>query len=364
MDLAERRLIIVAGKGGVGKTTTSCAIALEMARLGRRTLLVTVDPAKRLEDALGVPVGFAETPVQPNLAAMMLEPSKVIKEHLEERLPQARITEHPLFKSVSQNLPGLNELMAIGKLNDLRRAQKYDCIVVDTAPTGHALSFLGAPKAMEELFSDRSLVKWAVRGYAVWQKITGTARTMQNVFRRKEEQQEVPPDIDFEKVFGEIQAEATRIRSFLNDPQHSALVLVTLPEKLPVEETCDLYEAVTEELAMTVHAIVVNKLQPDPLGPLRERFLRLEDDPAARDAFVAACAKASGESPELVQAMLEATRFNDLRRQMNLEHMRELRRRLPAVDTVAVPLWKEDVQGLRRLGPFREALFDPTNKVA
>src|ERR1041385_4015926 len=90
-DLAERRLIIVAGKGGVGKTTCSSAIALHLAKLGRKTLLVTVDPAKRLEDSLGVPVGFKETPIQPNLAAMMLDPEAVIREHLMRGLPEAQV---------------------------------------------------------------------------------------------------------------------------------------------------------------------------------------------------------------------------------------------------------------------------------
>ncbi len=353
--LADRNLVIVAGKGGVGKTTCSAAMALMFAKQGRKTMLVTVDPAKRLQDSLGVPVGFKETPIQPNLTAMMLDPETVVQEHFSRELPNAKVTEHPLFKQATRALPGLNELMAIGKLNDLRRANAYDVIVVDTAPTGHALSFLSAPAAIEELVSDRSLLKWAVKGYAVWQKLSGAARTMQKMVRRDEPKKEAPPDIDFEKVFGDIAGEAKRIRAFLTDPKQSALVLVCLPEKLPVEETCDLHEAVTK-LGMHVRLVVVNKVQPDPVAAHQERFATLATNPDARAAFAKSAASATGDEPGFIEELVAATEFGRVRRKMNLEHIAELERRLPKVPRVMVPLEREDVYGLKRLRAFGERL--------
>lgn len=361
-DLSAKRLIIVAGKGGVGKTTCSSGIALHLAKQGRKTLLVTVDPAKRLEDSLGVPVGFKETPVQPNLAAMMLDPEKVIREHLARELPNVKIAEHPLFRYVTNYLPGLNELMAIGKLNDLRREGKFDAIVVDTAPTGHALSFLSAPKAIQELMSEKSLLKWAIRGYTVWQKLQATARGASNLFKKKADQEEAPPDIDFERIFGDIEAEAQRIRDFLTDPKHSALVLVTLPEKLPVEETADLHAVVTGELGMQVAGIVVNKMQPDALAGVRDRFDAIAQDKAARKQFVASAAQATGQAQAVVEAMVAATEFSEVRRAMNLGHLAELEQKLPGIGLAIVPLFKQDVQGLKRLAEFRAALFDPDNQ--
>ena len=363
-DLAGKRLIIVAGKGGVGKTTCSSGIALHLAKAGRKTLLVTVDPAKRLEDSLGVPVGFKETPVQPNLKALMLDPEKVIREHLARELPNVKIAEHPMFRYVTNYLPGLNELMAIGKLNDLRREGKFDAIVVDTAPTGHALSFLSAPKAIQELMSEKSLLKWAIRGYSVWQKVQATARGATNLFKKKEDQEEAPPDIDFERIFADIEEEAQKIRAFLTDPQHSALVLVTLPEKLPVEETADLHAVVTGELGMQVAGIVVNKMQPDALAGVQGRFDALAGTKAARKAFVAGAAKATGEPEALVEALVAAAEFSEVRRAMNLAHLAELEAKLPGLPLAVVPLFKEDVQGLKRLGEFRAALFDPGNQRA
>ncbi|MGB1586863.1 MAG: ArsA family ATPase [Thermoplasmatota archaeon] len=354
--LADRRLLIFAGKGGVGKTTTSAATAIALAKMGRKTLLVTVDPAKRLADSLGMDIGFDETPIQPNLSAMMLDPGSVIKEHFERELPQLRVTEHPMFKYVTDYLPGLNELMAIGKLNDVRREGKYDVIVIDTAPTGHALSFLGVPKAMKELMSEKSLLKWAVRGYTVWQKVSGAAKNVGNVFKKKEDRKNAPPDIDFERLFADIQKEAETIQTFLGDPKHSGLVLVTLPEKLPVEETFDLHEAVTTGLGMEVAHIVINKVQPDALAGVQDEFDALAEA-GVRKAFVTKAAKATGQSAALLDAMLEATAFSEVRREMNLSYIAHLQQGLPDVPVVQVPLFKQDVNGLQRLGAYSEALF-------
>lgn len=362
--LFARRLTIFAGKGGVGKTTTSAATAMALARAGRKTLLVTVDPAKRLEDSLGVPVGDSETPVQPNLTAMMLDPGVVITQHLEREVPEAKITEHPLFQYVTKYMPGLNELMAIGKLNDIRREGRYDHIVIDTAPTGHALSFLSVPKAMDELMSEKSLLRWAMRGYQVWQRLQTTATGVQNVFKKKKDRRRAPPEIDFERIFADIQEQAQQVRAFLADPDHSALVIVTLPEKLPVEETMDLHEAITKDLGMHVHHVVVNKVQPDALAGVQEEFDAVAGNPARREAFVREAAKATKATPGLVAALLEATEFAEVRRGMNMAYIAELRERLPGVPVVLVPLFKRDVQGLRRLGEYRDALFDERNVLA
>lgn len=348
MDLSEKRLVLVAGKGGVGKTTTSSAIALQLAKSGKKTLLVTVDPAQRLADSLGVPVGFTEEAIQPNLFAMMLDPKAVITEHLQREIPEAEVTEHPMFRYVAKYMPGLNELMAIGKLNDFRREGKYDVIVVDTAPTGHALSFLSAPGAIKELMSEKSLIKWAIKGYAVWQKLSATMMNAGNIFKKKEDRKATPPDIDFEKIFEDIEKEAHDIQSFITNPENAAFIVVTLPEKMPVQETIDLHRAATEDLGMSVHTIVVNKMQPDAFRGLHEEFAALD-----KDAFA---------STPLHAAILAAAEFGELRRDMNLGHLQNLQEAIQ-VPLVQVPLFKQDVNGLARLGEYQLALFDPANQV-
>ncbi|MGB1698188.1 MAG: ArsA family ATPase [Thermoplasmatota archaeon] len=349
MDLLAKRLVIVAGKGGVGKTTTSSAIALHLAKQGKKTLLVTVDPAQRLADSLGVPVGFKEAAIQPNLFAMMLDPKSVITEHLQREIPEAEITEHPMFRYVAKYMPGLNELMAIGKLNDFRREGKYDIIVVDTAPTGHALSFLSAPGAIRELMSEKSLIKWAIKGYAVWQKLSSTMASAGNLFKKKEDRKSAPPDIDFEKIFADIEKEAQDIQSFITNPDNAAFVVVTLPEKMPVQETIDLHRAATDDLGMEVHAIVVNKMQPDAFRGQHEQFA----------ALLADRAKFAGKDP-LRAAILQAAEFGEIRRGMNLAHLKTLQAALK-LPMVQVPLFKQDVTGLAALAQFQEALFDDAN---
>ncbi|MEA3136539.1 MAG: hypothetical protein QOC71_820, partial [Thermoplasmata archaeon] len=198
-------------------------------------------------------------------------------------------------------------------------------------------------------------------GYGVWQKLSGAARTAGNLFKKKDDKQDAPPDIDFERIFADIEEEAKRIRKFLTDPKHSGLVLVTLPEKLPVEETADLHRALTTDLGMTVHAIVVNKMQPDALAGVQERFDAIAHDASKRAAFAKQAAKATGEDPQLVEALLSATEFSEVRRAMNLEHLADLEKRLPGIPVVTVPLFREDVQGLRSLRVLAEALFDLSN---
>jgi TRC40/GET3/ArsA family transport-energizing ATPase len=360
--LETRRLILFSGKGGVGKTTCSAAAALHLARGGKRTLLVTIDPAKRLADALGVAVGAHETSIAPRLHAMMLDPAAVLREHLERQIPEAKVTEHPLFRYASSALPGLNELMAIGKLNDLRREEKYDCIVVDTPPTGHALSFLSTPQAIEELMSEASILRWAMRGYSVWRKLYGTARNVRGLLGKT--RKPAPADIDFERLFASIRAEAERVRTFLTDERHAALVLVTLPEKLPVEETVEFEAAARERLGMKVQAIVVNKVQPDPLASHAGRLEAITKTPATRRAFAQKAAQATGNEPATIDALVAAAEFSRVRREMNLAAVADLRRRLPKTPLVLVPLFRNDVHGVASLKALEGELFDPRNTVA
>jgi anion-transporting ArsA/GET3 family ATPase len=169
------------------------------------------------------------------------------------------------------------------------------------------------------------------------------------------------PSIDFERIFDDMRDEAARIQEFLRDPQHSALVVVTLPEKLPVSETCDLEAAVRTQLGMRVHGIVVNKVQPDPMQG-HAGLRPLMEDESARRAFAAKAAAATGQDQVAVEALVSAAEFGALRRRMNLAHLEDLRARLPGVCRTLVPLFRDDVQGLRRLGAYEAELFDASNQ--
>jgi TRC40/GET3/ArsA family transport-energizing ATPase len=350
--LQDKRLIIFAGKGGVGKTTCSSATALWLADHGKRTLVVTVDPAKRLKDSLAFDVGFTPTKVAPNLDAMMLDPRTVVREYVQRKAPERAedIFNHDLFKYVSEHMPGLNELLAIGKLAQMRESQNYDAIVVDTAPSGHALNFLSAPKYIKELFEEQSLVVLAIKTYKLYAGIKRAGGTLLSMLKLKVDDQ---PDIDFEALFRSIAEEAEKINKMLTDPS-TVLNIVTIPEKLPVEESIELIAKV-DELGIHTGIVVVNKVQPDELGDLREDFLQLNRDEDTKEELKAIVAKA-GYDPKLMKRVVSTVEFSDLRRQMNMHHLQDLRQR-SKVPILEVPLHREDIAGIATLREYGKHLF-------
>lgn len=354
-DLFDRELLVFVGKGGVGKTTTSSAVAIRLAKEGRRTLLVTVDPAKRLKDSLGVPVGHRPKELLDNLWAMMLDPEKVIDEYLRERAPDQNLTEHPMYRYISNYMPGINEMLAIGQLIEFRREKDFDTIVIDTAPTGHALSFLSTPLAVRDLFRENSLLTWAIRGYAIYQKFSRSGRAITGLFGKKDEIPEAP-DIDFQELFKEISERVGEIQELLSDEARTTLSIVTLPEKMPVEETADLHEYITKELSIHVGYIVVNKIQPDALHGHAQEFERLRQDTSTR-ADLASALEGAGYPRELETGLVDSAEFNEVRREMNLARIASLTDRLPDVPRILLPLHRRDISGLERLGEFEAEFF-------
>lgn len=353
-DLFERELLVFVGKGGVGKTTTSAAVAIRLAREGRRTLLVTIDPAKRLKDSLGVDVGHRIKQVRSNLSAMMLDPERVIDEYLRENYPDQDLTRHPMYKYLSNYMPGINEILAIGKLIEFRNEKNFDVIVVDTAPTGHALSFLTTPMKVRDLFRENALLRWAIRGYSLYQKFSKGGRALGKVFGKKG--QPDAPDVDFEKLFADISAHVGTIQDLLADHKRTTLCIVTVPEKMPVEETLDLHKYITAELKIRIGYVIVNKVQPDVLQGMQEAHARLQKDEATQAALKKEL-KAHRYPEALGDALLGSAEFNEVRRLMNAENIDDLRKRLPKVRQVQLPLHRRDIAGLERLEMFETEFF-------
>ena len=157
-------MVVCLGSGGVGKTTTAAALAMAFAEAGERVVVMTVDPARRLADALGISNRLAdntlhqvldpERPEQPGspageLWATMLDPAalfrEVIKREAANEAQARRILDNRLFKNLTTNLSGTNEYMAAERLHELQADERFDRIVIDTPPSRHALDFLDAP---------------------------------------------------------------------------------------------------------------------------------------------------------------------------------------------------------------------------
>jgi len=174
--LLERRILVCVGSGGVGKTTTAATLALAAARRGKKTLVLTIDPARRLANSLGLSsLGHSVQEVDRALVhhhapsksgelhAMMLDQKQafdeVVARHAKDPEAVKRILANPVYAQISGSLAGAQEYAAMAKLHDFDRAGGYDLIIVDTPPTAHALDFLDAPRKLSEAI-DSPAIEW------------------------------------------------------------------------------------------------------------------------------------------------------------------------------------------------------------
>jgi anion-transporting ArsA/GET3 family ATPase len=167
--LREARVLVCAGTGGVGKTTIAAALAIQAARLGRRTLVLTIDPARRLADALGLEeLGSSPSPVDltelegehtASLDAMMLDAKPTFDRLIHRLTPddseRQRILDNRIYHHLSSALAGSAEYAAMEQVHELVHSKQYDLIVVDTPPADHALDFLRAPRRLREFLESR-----------------------------------------------------------------------------------------------------------------------------------------------------------------------------------------------------------------
>jgi len=168
---AAKRILVCVGSGGVGKTTTAATLALVAARRGLRTLVLTIDPAKRLANSLGLDqLGHTVQQVPPALVggtgelyAMMLDQKaafdEVVRSHAKDPEAVRRIMANPLYAQISGSLAGAQEYAAMAKLQEFDKTGAYDLIIVDTPPTSNALDFLDAPQKLTAAI-DSPAVEW------------------------------------------------------------------------------------------------------------------------------------------------------------------------------------------------------------
>ncbi len=156
--LDENRIVLCGGTGGVGKTTTAAALGLMAAARGRRTLVLTIDPARRLADAMGLESLTAKpqtVPGNPDLHAMMLDPGssldELITRHARNDETAAKFLASPYYQQISRTVAGSREFVAMEKINELAADASYDLLIVDTPPSQHALDFIDAPARMLEI---------------------------------------------------------------------------------------------------------------------------------------------------------------------------------------------------------------------
>jgi anion-transporting ArsA/GET3 family ATPase len=296
--VAERSVIVCCGSGGVGKTTISATFALAAARAGRRACVVTVDPARRLADSLGVQ-SLPNTPTEVegdwpgHLYALMLDTKGTFDDliHTYARTPEQAegILANRLYQNLTGALSGTQEYMAMEKLNELVESGAFDVVVVDTPPTRNALDLLDAPRRLTRFLENRLfralLLPTRVSLRAVGLATQALLRTISKVAGAEIVQDAVGFFQAFEGMEEGFRTRAGKVRELLADPA-TAYVLVTSARPDAVAEASFFAEKLTERQVATA-ALIVNRIHPyfgtnggsgtpAPSGPLADLEANLE----------------------------------------------------------------------------------------
>jgi anion-transporting ArsA/GET3 family ATPase len=279
-----KRVLVCVGAGGVGKTTTSAALALGLAMRGQKVAVVTIDPAKRLASALGLEelsgeprrvdlagAGSAGVRVEGELWAMMLDAKRTFDEIVARLAPDERAREeilaNPVYEELSTAVAGSHELSAVAKLYELYEEHDFDVIVLDTPPSRNALDFLTAPNRLLGFLDGRALQVFLAPGgltarlfgrgtalvFAIFARITGV--DMLGELSRF-----------FRSLAGVIDGFGERTRAvaaLLRSPQ-AAFLIVTSPEPEPAREAAYLAERLAAE-GMPRGELIVNRVHSDGL---------------------------------------------------------------------------------------------------
>jgi anion-transporting ArsA/GET3 family ATPase len=280
IDLLDRKLLFVTGKGGVGKTTVAAGLAVLAARHGKRTLLCEVDAKGNLATFFETgPIGFEPKLVIDGLWAMAMQTEESLKEYLRLQLKVpllARIG--PLartFDFVASAAPGVREILTVGKLCYEVRERNYDLVVVDAVASGHVVGQLAAPQAINELVQ-----------------------------------------------VGLVRSQTTWMLDILGDPATTGAVIVSAPEEMPVVETLELTERIGTETNVDVAAVVVNRVLPELFTSAEEAiFDELSAGPAS-DVL-------SDEVGGNIEPLIDGARLAVTLRRSRARHLTRLRAELP-----------------------------------
>src|SRR3712207_1241981 len=280
--LEGKRVIICAGSGGVGKTTTSAALAMGLAAEGRKVAVVTIDPAKRLADSLGLEdldneprlvdaSRFAGHGIamQGELWAMMLDAKRTFDELIERLAPDEKTRDEVLanriYQELSSAVAGSQEFTAIAKLYDLDRSGEFDVLVLDTPPSRNALDFLDAPDRLTGFLEGRALrVFLAPTGLAA--KVMGRGTSVVFGVLKRVTGVDLLQDLSvFFRALGGLldgfRERAAAVKRLLADPATTFLI-VTSPEHEPVEEAI-FFRGKLADAGMPFGGLVVNRVQLD-----------------------------------------------------------------------------------------------------
>jgi anion-transporting ArsA/GET3 family ATPase len=353
----ETKIIICCGSGGVGKTTTSASIAVRAAEAGRKVVVLTIDPARRLAQSLGVgeldntprPVTMIDTAAGGSLDAMMLDMKGTFDEVvMAHSTPDkaAAILQNQFYVALSSEFSGTQEYMAMEKLGQLHSEAEahgtWDLIVVDTPPARSALDFLDAPEHLSSLLDGRFLrlllhpargpMRFMTAGFsmisAVMTKILGAQiiRDVQTFVRA------------FEALFGGFRQRAAATFELLSS-RHSTFLVVATPQHDALREAEYFVDRLTEE-GMPLSGMVINRVHTSALAISPERALSLAEDLAGTSAVLEV--EALRRHANLMRVMQTESRM--------MERFASARPTVAQTQVQSLPTDVTDLAALRRVG--------------
>jgi anion-transporting ArsA/GET3 family ATPase len=261
MGLLDRDLVVVTGKGGVGKTTVAAALGLVAARRGQRTIVAEVARRDDVSRALGGE-GIQEEELAPGLHHLSIDPEHAMELYLTDQLPSALadlLASSRTFTYLAAATPGMRELLTVGKVWELAQedrrapgARPYDLVVLDAPATGHGVAILSAPRTF--------------------------ARTA---------------------MVGRIARQGRTIDAMVSDPARTGVVVVARPEEMPVTETLSLQDALRDEIGLDVGLVVANGTLPQRFTAAETRALEAAPDGPEIRAARHAGARAGAQRTQL-----------------------------------------------------------------
>jgi anion-transporting ArsA/GET3 family ATPase len=360
--LQGKSVCICAGSGGVGKTTTSAAIAAGMAGRGKKVAVLTIDPAKRLADSLGLPeLGNVEQRVDPalfeaqgidlaggELWAMQLDAKAtfddVVAKHAPDEETRERILENRIYRQISNALAGSQEYMAMEKLFELHAEDRYDLLVLDTPPSRNALDFLEAPKRLTQFIEGRSLQVF-MRPTGLGMKVFGRGSAVGLSVLKRITGMDLLQDISeffqaFSGMVGGFRERARRVNELLAD-ERSTFLVVCGPQGEPISEAVYFHRKLVEA-RLPFGGVIVNKVHY--AGEAAGQDLAGELAGVLGDAELARRVEANFADYQALAAR-------------DAENIARLAREMKARRVIRVPYLDEDVHDLGGLLQINRYLF-------
>ncbi|MCG2827856.1 TRC40/GET3/ArsA family transport-energizing ATPase [Methanothermobacter sp. K4] len=302
--------VFIGGKGGVGKTTISAATALWMARSGKKTLVISTDPAHSLSDSLEREIGHTPTMITDNLYAVEIDPEVAMEEYQAKLREQASMNPGMGLDMLQDQMdmasmsPGIDEAAAFDQFLRYMTTDEYDIVIFDTAPTGHTLRLLSFPELMDS---------WVGKMIKIRRQIGSMAKAFKNIlpFMGDEEEEDRALQ-DMEATKKQINA----AREVMSDPERTSFKMVVIPEEMSIYESERAMKAL-EKYSIHADGVIVNQVLP-------------EDSDCE---------------------------FCNARRKLQQERLKQIREKFSDQVVAEVPLLKEEAKGIETLEKIARQLY-------